>query len=334
MKISNKKILIVGLLILLCIIILSIIIIFIDNETLEKILTFIVTVLTIISTSSITLSIKVNFNDKEIKIKNNKNDNPIQLIQSGDSSTINYNVSNNNDITKVLTTINDSILSIKNTNTISVIEKVKEELLKEDIGVYNELNKDFLLRYIDDSSYINDKEIQEIWAKLLIKEIKCPNSVSKRTLTVIKNLNSIEATNFEKIAAKSLSTGLIHKHLTDDFIYFDVSNLKDAGLLKHENFLSQSFTLKPTEELKFIEGAYFLFVKNKTEKDVKVTFELESLTKEGVELRNALHIEISLDSLKKMGINMREKYTTLTISLHKINYHKGEIINYNIEDLL
>ena len=95
-----------------------------------------------------------------------------------------------------------------------------------------------------------------------------------------------------------------------------------------------STLLKPTEELKFIEGAYFLFVKNNTEKDVKVTFELESLTKEGVELRNALHIEISLDSLKKMGINMREKYTTLTISLHKINYHKGKIINYNKEDLL
>lgn len=77
----------------------------------------------------------------------------------------------------------------------------------------NEPTKDFINRWRNEAKLINDTTIQYVWGRILSEEVNAPNSISLRTLDVIKNLSKKEADYFTEIM---------------DFVFFE-DKLIDSG---------------------------------------------------------------------------------------------------------
>lgn len=74
--------------------------------------------------------------------------------------------------------------------SIKAAENVKEG------GIEKEPSQDFINRWRNDSKQIHSEELQNIWGRLMAEEINNPDSISLRTLDVIKNISKTEAESF------------------------------------------------------------------------------------------------------------------------------------------
>ena len=95
------------------------------------------------------------------------------------------------------------------------------------------LNQTFFNHWQAEAELIDDEDLRQWWAHLLVEETKKPNSISPRTLDVAKNLSCEEAALFNEICNFCWNDFLI---LSDDDNLFDYDRralfaLQDAGLL-------------------------------------------------------------------------------------------------------
>lgn len=200
------------------------------------------------------------------------------------------------------------------------------------------LNKDFVMKYIDEASKINEEDIQDIWVKLLVQENKSSGSISKRTLDIVKNLYPAEAKLFESIAKYSLSNGTIHDCFCNKFSFIDISKLQDIGLMKSSDTIEQTITIDGNNPVPFcrIEGNTIFIIKNTSNTIEKISYKCHLLTNEGVELKSALGISIDkndyLDYCRQ--IKQAKNQKNLMCSAHKINYFSSGQVNYEINDIL
>lgn len=198
--------------------------------------------------------------------------------------------------------------------------------------------KDFVMKYIDEASKINEEDIQDIWVKLLVQENKSSGSISKRTLDIVKNLYPAEAKLFESIAKYSLSNGTIHDCFCNKFSFIDISKLQDIGLMKSSDTIEQTITIDGNNPVPFcrIEGNTIFIIKNTSNTIEKISYKCHLLTNEGVELKSALGISIDkndyLDYCRQ--IKQAKNQKNLMCSAHKINYFSSGQVNYEINDIL
>ena len=111
---------------------------------------------------------------------------------------------------------------------------IEMKQVPEDEVADEPLNQTFFNHWRAEAELIDDEDLRQWWAHLLVEETKKPNSISPRTLDVVKNLSKSEAKLFEK-----LSVGIIEDcslFIDDDGTsllgsYSDVLILQDAGLI-------------------------------------------------------------------------------------------------------
>ncbi|CAI3949217.1 DUF2806 domain-containing protein [Commensalibacter communis] len=111
-----------------------------------------------------------------------------------------------------------------------------------------EPSQDFINRWRNDAKQIHSEELQNIWGRLMAEEINNPNSISLRTLDVVKNISRSEAELFVQylkyicngrclIAYKANESDPIH----EEYRVFlqpkpiinrkDLVTLRDAGII-------------------------------------------------------------------------------------------------------
>lgn len=124
---------------------------------------------------------------------------------------------------------------VRQSNIESIIEKA---LIEVGDSVSNQpVDNDWRARFFNKAMDISNDEVQEIWARILAREVEAPNSISLRTLEVLSNISQADAevfTRFCKICSN-------HRHVwkfpnTQDFkeygiSYDDIILLQDAGLV-------------------------------------------------------------------------------------------------------
>lgn len=119
---------------------------------------------------------------------------------------------------------------------------------------------DWIRAFFDYAENVCEEDMQQIWSKVLAGEIKKPKSFSLRTLQILKNLSTEEATNFEALASLSLEDSFFfiserrtsHFALrppTDDAFedfyglkFTELLNLIDEGLITSQSDLSLSYS--------------------------------------------------------------------------------------------
>lgn len=93
--------------------------------------------------------------------------------------------------------------------------------IQEDAKPEN-VDEDKISILFENVKHISKNEAQEIWAKVLAREINEPESISKRTMELLKNITLKEAQIFSKVASLALES------------FGDYFFLKNNGFLKNE----------------------------------------------------------------------------------------------------
>lgn len=341
----NKKLMLVIIFLLLALIITSIIDLITETEPLfEKILGL--SELVFSSGVAMTISISFTFSKtNHISANNNSNaqgDNTLKFTTKNDAGTTlvapvignqgHYDVhlhSTSKEVIEVMRDMTDAIDKIKKENTESIIEKVSENMKAK--AVTQSITPDFMLSYMENSSLISNKDIQDIWAKLLVHNITT-ESISKRTLDIVKNMTSEEAKKFQRVASFSLEDGSIPKSLTNNTLSFEeISSIKDIGLLKNESFCSETITINPNQTLVPKRNHKIgLIIKNNNQTDtLKISYECDVLSKPGMELKRALEINISDQDFISFCKQLKNKNQgkNITIEARKIkNISQNQIL--------
>lgn len=203
----------------------------------------------------------------------------------------------------------------------------------------------FINRWRDEAKLISKEDIREIWGRVLAQEINDPDSISLRTLDVIKNLSTLEAVSFLTISKYVL----FDRYVVDnrqDFLCKHLSNCRDAGLIINFNPGIYQSIVWGESVLTHLDGKnspiyyirardYFIYLnKEKISEARKPNFTYWQLSAAGNELYNIVKddVEIGEDELREIlkcledGLLKRIRYTKYTnienseIDLHNISF--------------
>jgi hypothetical protein len=121
------------------------------------------------------------------------------------------------------------IAKMKADNLNEISKKTKEDLGR-DISDEDNIDKDWILKYINIAENISDEEMQNIFAKLLAEEIEKPKSYSIRTVRILESMTGEEARSFIKLSAYVIESQ--RRYMVDIFI--DESKIKFDELMTLE----------------------------------------------------------------------------------------------------
>jgi len=117
------------------------------------------------------------------------------------------------------------------------LEAVKDIRQRPDESISDKsVDPDFFNRWRKDVEVIDDAAMRIFWARLLVEETCCPNSISPRTLSVARNLSKEEAKTFERLCPYRIldALPLNDKSYPLNGTYKDALLLQEAGLIGHE----------------------------------------------------------------------------------------------------
>lgn len=173
--------------------------------------------------------------------------------------------------------------------------------------IYSEkISWDWISYYFEHIKYVNDKDLQFLWGKILAGEIVNQYTISKRTMSLVESLSREEAVLFNDIMRLVLHSpdesrnGIDYdyyiisciKEMGGYFKYYDVLSLADAGLLT-ETTASVTVTVKPREKGYVYQGNQVVItLENPTDEEKVYSTTVWLLTTSGRELYKLLADDI------------------------------------------
>ena len=127
----------------------------------------------------------------------------------------------------------------------------EEQSGEEREAVPKETSSDWLNRFRDDASLVDDEMLAEAYARVLAAEARAPRSVSLRTLGVLKYLDRDVAETFSRMKAISLLIGVPEETDNELRVAIGVSHLEELALIDAGLMHSESSSLYPDWEKPF-----------------------------------------------------------------------------------
>lgn len=235
-------------------------------------------------------------------------------------------------------------------------ELTKQRNIESVIGVaYSELDgqaavpdepvdPDWMISFFNSVEDVSNEQMQILWGKLLAGEIKRPNSFSRRTLNVLKNLTQKEAYVFQNISpfvlkfsdkVTEISNGCFlphdlfyHDGLFDEYnINFDFSDilmLRETDLI-FENDQTLAGSSIPPGEVEYVYGLNEkIEFSNSGKNEVQISYPVYILTKAGAEL-------LTIISGANNSINLNKYMKDCLKYIMKTGTVKPEMEKQNIE---
>ena len=99
------------------------------------------------------------------------------------------------------------------------------------------LSQTFFNRWRREAEMIDEEDLRQFWAKLLVEETKAPHSISPRTLHVARDLSREDAVLFERVAQCVFDDTLVvdGNGIPPNCSYLEKIRLQDAGLIGSAN---------------------------------------------------------------------------------------------------
>lgn len=296
------------------------------------------TLLTIISSVLSTLGLTINYKKQENKNTFQSANNNTNIQMSGSGFLIIDN-SKKNDVSELAKKYKE-MDKFKKDNINLIVEKAGKIAHDENITILCSPKKDFILKYLSEGALISSNDLQEIWAYLLVHECQNPGTISKRTLDVVKNMNSAEAKLFSNVTVHCLDDGVLYKVLCDDrteINFLNLTILQDIGLIKSVEFISRHIKIDTKGEESIINSGYIFLIKNIGDTPQEIDFDCYILTSVGLEIKNALGVHMTQEIFLQLCKKIKDQYSSnqnLQFSMHKIICQTGSQINYQNENLL
>lgn len=208
-------------------------------------------------------------------------------------------------------------------NLHTIMEKT-EKIIKEqklNLGGYSKI--DWIHVYFESAKNTSDTYMQEIWARVLAKELSHPDSFSYKTLDALKNMSSEEFKLFEKTHRLMLWSILANGDYlkSNGIFWYYMQKLKEFGLLNLETS-SQTVNIKANAEVHFIINyEYVMFIKNNNSQEKSFNIPCYTFSNVAIELskivnRIPLELSFAIDVAKE--IEKIQKPQNIVVELHKI----------------
>lgn len=221
-----------------------------------------------------------------------------------------------------------------------IMDETQRIISEQKISISGYSKLDWIHIYFESAKNASDIFMQQIWAKVLAKELSEPNSFCYKTLDVLKNMSENEFKLFEFLCSASINNGTIVKgDYLDNFglNWICLQKLREYGVISL-NDSQQQISIDPNEQtLQIINNKYVLLFKNQTNEQLDFHFQCYMLTNAATELLSIVSIETDEQLAVQITSEIKKSISdNCIITLHEINYFydNGEKLNYKIEDLL
>ncbi|MBI5993026.1 MAG: DUF2806 domain-containing protein [Clostridium perfringens] len=225
----------------------------------------------------------------------------------------------------------------KQENIDSVVDNAYSELEGKELESEENVDNDWMIRFINSVEDISNEKMQIIWGKILAGEIINPNSVSLRTLDILRNLSKNEAKLFEKICNYIINERYIYND--DDIlkkyeiIYADMLNLADYGLINSSMLLSNNININENEVMLFKNDEYIVMAKSNTE-NIEISLPIFLLSEAGKELSKIVNKKVNSNYIFDVANDIKEKNQNINVAVYKITSIIDNNVTFERENLL
>lgn len=205
----------------------------------------------------------------------------------------------------------------------------------------DEYDFDWFFQFYEVAGNIGNKEMQDIWAKILAGELSKPSSFSLRTIDTLKNISKYDAMLFEKICSSSFIENNIcflpsnEEYLTYVGInYLDILRLNEMGLLSSNGFIHSN--VKINGEFRILLRNLNAVVCYNADKSDNKTIKIEQypFTQVGNELARLRNIYSDNDKLLKFATILKNKEKDNKIEVYLIKSISEEHITIDKQNIL
>ena len=218
-------------------------------------------------------------------------------------------------------------------NIEDIADKTADILKNREIQSNEDVSFNWISRFIDSAKDVTESEIKDLWAKVLAGEIIQPNTVSLRTLDVLKNMSKKDAELFMKVMPFIInnsyipnSTELLAKY---GISYDDILKLDECGLINSSGMVSSHFNINSDNNILFNNENIACIIKSNNERNMEIREYV--LTKSGTELKKIIGIATRNDFLIDYAKEIKKQYSNMHVCVHIISSidENGKIITYN-----
>jgi len=217
-------------------------------------------------------------------------------------------------------------------NIITEAERIVQEH-KLQISGYTKI--DWIHIYFESAKNSSDTYMQNVWAKVLTRELSHPDSFSYKTLEVLKNMSSNEFKLFEKLCNIHLHGAIIKDSDFLDaqgFNWMILQKLKEFGLISLDDSKRTIDILPNNTSNQFLSNfSHIVIFKNTSNSSTSVDIPCYLFTSVAKELLYVVtpHTDDDLAIALAIEIKKIASKKGIEILLHKVTTQLGDQIFYN-----
>ncbi len=218
-------------------------------------------------------------------------------------------------------------------NLHQIIDETQRIVAEQKLNIAGYSKLDWIHIYFESAKNTSDTYMQQIWARVLAKELSTPDSFSYKTLDALKNMSENEFKLFEKLVTLSVSGALVKGDYLNKYElnWMNLQKLKEYGLISLDDSERPISTEANNTAIQILNNQYLILFTNKqnVKREKKIScYLLTSVAKElqavvSKETPELFAIDIVLEIQKE--IESKE----YGVSLHRINYFTDNGANFN-----
>lgn len=211
-------------------------------------------------------------------------------------------------------------------NVEDIVSKAKQQFAPDEQVPEEPVEQDWMTRFLNIAEEISDKDLQDIWGRILAGEIKKPKSYSLRTLEVLRNMSKDEASLVMKASTFQVDLDLI---CTEPFALnlMERISLEDIGVVCGEE-LVRTLTIPSSGTISFVLNRKAR-INVYASAGAKIKRKGLKLTKAGQEIFTLIQ-EHDYDNFYTNLSNVIKKSGATKVTINEINSWNGSQYEYQV----
>lgn len=219
-------------------------------------------------------------------------------------------------------------------NIDTVVEMAADNLVGKDVSD-RPVEEDWANRFFDIVQDVSKEDMQLLWSKILSGEIEQPSSFSLRTLDLVRNLSSEEASLFVKTSDFVIEQDDFFLYNDSDVLsrlgvnYSTIAKMIEVGILQPGDFVHKHYppNTERDSHRHFAYSNHFILLSiPKSTKEIKIPILL--LTKAGQELFGLVQPHFNEEYLKSFAAYIKSEDNNVSLGYSEILCREGNSIRY------
>lgn len=246
---------------------------------------------------------------------------------------------NSNSFNQALNKAYESFEKMHKQNLEEILNKTMQIVAEQRLVISGYTKIDWINIYFESAKNASDEYMQNIWAKVLSREMEKPGSFSYKTLDVLKNMTAEDFEIFVKLCRLQIEGSILQGDFNSKYLldWLEVLRLQEGGLLSLKDTNKYYRIRYGTEQRILCGNQYFIIIKNVSKHDICIDSGVYLLTISAKELLSLVEFKYDLNYVLDYARNMiREMTTDFEISVHQIEAvdKDRDLVTYSNVDLL